>query len=202
MVTDLFVWYRIRWHIEPWQERAVHLYATLRSAASLAILHTELRRHTAPPTCSNTTEDIVDQNLNRPCFGQILHATHPWLDNGAVVDCNEQQWDELESRTGRTTHRLRTEVGERVLYAKRAWMSPNHHHISNYDDLKWWLNYYSILPCNSHDPWTSVYRSTTSWTSWMPLSVKYIHAVNYRGAAMFWINKKITNSLKSLAVVL
>lgn len=71
MVTDLFVWYRIRWHIEPWQERAVHLYATLRSAASLAILHTELRRHTAPPTCSNTTEDIVDQNLNRACTAKF-----------------------------------------------------------------------------------------------------------------------------------
>ena len=163
--------------------------------------------HWAAPTHRSTNLLQHDRGHRRPklepcMYGQILHATHPWLDNGAVVDCNEQQWDELESRTGRTTHRLRTEVGERVLYAKRAWMSPNHQHISNYDALKWWLNYYSILPCNSHDPWTSVYRSTTSWTSWMPLSVKYIHAVNYRGAAMFWINKKITNSLKSLAVVL
>ena len=30
------------------------------------------------------------------------------------------------SRTGRTTHRWRTTVGERVLYAKCAWMAPEH----------------------------------------------------------------------------
>ena len=99
----------------------------LRSAASLlAILHTPSCADTpiqpAPTrqgTSSTKTSTVhVRPNIRYPQTAYPRTLVLCWT----VGSRSEMSF----SRTGRTTHRWRTTVGERVLYAKCAWMAPEH----------------------------------------------------------------------------